>query len=255
MLVVAIHDVSPQRLGEVRWLLERLDETAVRPRVLKVIPAFDGVELGPDGELAELLRSEQERGSEIVVHGYTHRSAGPLRGSPVTLARARLFAPDDAEFLSLDREEAARRLRRGREVLEAAGLRVSGFCAPGWLAPAWIDEAARAAGYDHVLGLIRIADLARDRVRFVPTFGYMGSDRLQERLVAMGGDTSISLNRWLGSQLPDLTGFLHPAGAPSSVAAARTIGRIAELARRHTVTTYADLLAGWHATAQADAGA
>lgn len=249
MLVVAVHDVAPSSLDEVRWLLARLDELGIRRRVLKAIPAPEGVEIDPQSEVAGLLRDEQAAGSEIVVHGYTHRTAGPLRGSPLDTTRARLFAPDDAEFLSLDRNEAARRLARGRAVLEDAGLAVKGFCAPGWLAPSAIDGLAAEQGYAYVIGLVRIADLARRTTRTVPPFGYMGADRTQERLVGIGGDTSLSLHHWLGDRVPHVRAFLHPSGASTSDVAARTLERIARLAAHEPVVTYAQLLADADAAA------
>lgn len=249
MLVVAIHDVAPASIDEVRWLLARLDEMGVRPRVLKAIPAAGGNELEPESAVAELLRAEQAAGSEIVAHGYMHRTAGPFRGSLLDTGRARLFAPDDAEFLSVGPEEAARRLSRARETLERAGLTIAGFCAPGWLAPAELDELAARAGYAYVIGLLRIADLARRRYRAVPAFGYMGADWAQERLVGIGGDTSVSLHRWLGDQVPHLRAFLHPAGASRSPDAARALDRIARLAAHEQVGTYTDLLVNWHAAA------
>ena len=255
MLVVAIHDVDLAALDEVRWLLARLDQAALRPRVLLVVPARDGVELAPDSELMDLLRAEQGAGSEIAVHGYTHRAEGPILGSGPAALRARLFAPADAEFLTISREEARRRLARGREVIESAGLRVSGFCAPGWLAPAWLDETAREAGYGYVIGMVRIADLVRARSRYVPGFGYMGADAVQERLVGVGGDVSVSLNRWLGEQVPHLTAFLHPARAPLAPEAARTLERIAGLATHLPLATYTALLEGWQLSTPADAGA
>lgn len=254
MLVVAIHDVAPARLDEVRWLLDRLDAAGLRPRVLAVVPAPDGDELAPDGELAELLRTEQAQGSEIVVHGYTHRSAGRLRGDPITVARARLFAPHDAELLTIDRAEGERRLRRGRELLEAAGLHATGFCAPGWLAPSWLEAAARATGYGSLIGMVRIVDLAHDAARIVPAFGYMGADAVQERLVGIGGDASVGLNRWLGGRFPDLSAFLHPTGAPESADAARTLERIVRTARRLSPGTYRQLLARAPSTGGSAAG-
>jgi predicted deacetylase len=249
MLVVAIHDVAPASIDEVRWLLARLDEAGVRTRVLKAIPAPDGVELDPASPTAELLRAEQAAGSEIVAHGYTHRTAGPLRGSWLDTTRARLFAPDAAEFLSLDRGEASRRLVRAREILEQGGLTIAGLCAPGWLAPADLDELAGQAGYAYVIGLVRLADLARRRTRTVPAFGYMGADRVQERLIGIGGDISVSLHRWLGDQVPHLRAFLHPDGASTSADAARTLARIARIAGHERVGTYADLLSSWHGAA------
>ncbi len=249
MLVVAIHDVAPSSLGEVRWLLARLDEMDIHPRVLKAIPAPGGEELASGSEVAELLRQEQAAGSEIVVHGYTHRTAGLFRGSPLDTTRARLFAPEDAEFLSIDRAEAARRLARGREVLERCGLQVSGFCAPGWLAPAALDDLAAAGGYAYVIGLLRIADLGRRRVRTVPPFGYMGANQAQERLVGIGGDTTLSLHRWLGDRVPHLRAFLHPSGARTSPDAMRTLERIGRLAAREPLGTYGQLLERWDAAA------
>jgi hypothetical protein len=210
--------------------------------VLKVVPAPDGIELDPDGEVAVLLRAEQASGSEIVVHGYTHRTAGPLRGSVIDTARARAFAPDDAEFLSVEIAEATRRLRAGREALERAGLHATAFCAPGWLAPAWIGEAAATAGFGCVIGLVRVADLGRRRTRSVPAFGYLGADWLQERLAGVGGDTSIALHRWLPDRLPDLRAFLHPSHAQISPACARTLERIGRTVAREPAGTYADLL-------------
>lgn len=245
MLVVSIHDVAPASLDDVRWLLSRLDELGVRPRVLKVIPAPDGQELDPGSEVVALLRAEQEAGGEIVAHGYTHRTAGPFRGSYWDTTRARLFAPDDAEFLSIDPAEAERRLVRGRDLLTGAGLEAAGFCAPGWLAAGWVDEAAARAGFSHVIGLLRIADFARQRHRTVPAFGYMGADRTQERLVGIGGDTSLGLHRFLRDQFPHLRAFLHPAGARTSDDCARRLERIAELAEHEPVGTYRTLLGSW----------
>lgn len=244
MLVVSIHDVDPSSLDEVRWLLARLDELAIRPRVLKVIPAPDGVEISEPAapELVALLRAEQAAGSEVVVHGYTHRTAGHLRGDGIATLRARLFAPRDAELLSVDHAEGARRLAAGRAALEGLGLAADGFCAPAWLFPHWLEDAARAAGYRHVIGLLQLSDLGRGRHRPVPAFGYLGADWLQERLVGMGGDFSVTLHRWLADRVPDLRAFLHPAGASSSADCARTLERIARLAAHEPLTTYRGLL-------------
>ena len=245
LLVVSVHDVAPRWIGEVRWLLARLDELGVTNRVLKVVPADEGHELAPDAELADLLRTEQDHGSEIVQHGYTHRAVGAFRGSALDELRARLFAADDAEFLSVGRGVAQTRLRDGRAALERAGLEVRGFCAPSWLAAPWLDDLLEQEGYRYSIGLLRIADFARRRHRTVPAFGYMGAGTVQERLVSVGGDTSIGLHRWLPDQFPHLRAFLHPRLASTSPEAARTLGWIKRVAGREPVTTYAALLDGW----------
>ncbi|HEX5396787.1 MAG TPA: DUF2334 domain-containing protein, partial [Candidatus Limnocylindria bacterium] len=81
MLVVSVHDVAPSTLPDVQWLLERLDALGVRPRALNVIPReADNGDIRDCPALVALLRREAAAGSEIVLHGYSHRAAGPLRG-------------------------------------------------------------------------------------------------------------------------------------------------------------------------------
>ena len=230
-----------------RWLLARLDELGVTRRILKVVPADGGHELAPDAELAELLRAEQASGSEIVQHGYTHRVVGVVRGSGLDALRARLFAADEAEFLSVDRDAARTRLRDGRAVLERAGLEVRGFCAPGWLAAPGLDDLLEQEGYRYSVGLLRIADFARRRHRTVPAFGYMGAGAVQERLVSIGGDAAIGLHRWLPDEFPHLRAFLHPPRASTSADCARVLRWIGRVAGHQPATTYAALLDGWEA--------
>jgi predicted deacetylase len=246
LIVVSVHDVAPTTLDDVRWLTARLDALGVRRRVLMAIPAPDGAELDPDSPTAELLRDEQALGNEVVLHGYTHRTVGAFRGSAWDAFRARTFAPRDAEFLSVDAGEARRRLDRGRAVLERAGLAVRGFCPPGWFASPGLDAQLAAAGFTHAIGLIRLADLHRRRHRTVPSFGYMGADAFQERLVGVGGDTSLALHRWAPGPVPHLRAFLHPQGAQTADACLRTLERIEALAAGEPAGTYAELLDGWH---------
>src|SRR5579875_1511025 len=121
-LVVSIHDVAPATLGDVRYLLDALDEMGARPRVLKVIPNADGhgdVRAYP--ALVRLLADEVAAGSEVLLHGYTHRAAGPLRGPWPRRLRARLFAGTAAEFLTLDIAATRERLDAGRQMLRDCG--------------------------------------------------------------------------------------------------------------------------------------
>lgn len=116
--------------------------------MLKVVPNYAGSRpLRESPELVQLLRVEVAAGSELVLHGYTHRTAGPFSGGPAARVRARWFAPQDAEFLSLSPEEAESRLRAGLEELAACGLKAAGFCAPAWLAPPWTVDLLRRLGF------------------------------------------------------------------------------------------------------------
>ncbi|HZS92008.1 MAG TPA: DUF2334 domain-containing protein, partial [Chloroflexota bacterium] len=149
-LVVSIHDVAPTFMEDVRYLLAALDAIEVRPRVLKVIPYFEQRDdIRADAAFGRLLASEAAAGSEIVLHGYTHRAAGPPRGPWARRLRAHFFAGAAAEFLSLDDAAMRARLAVGQAALEKLGLQARGFCAPAWLAPPHLPLLLKEYGFLH----------------------------------------------------------------------------------------------------------
>jgi len=237
-IVVSVHDVCPARSSEIVWLLERLDALGARPRVLKVIPA------SPDGPLldypafVDLLRAEAAAGSEIVQHGYTHRASGPPRGPLLTRTLGWLFARQAAELLSLDAEALTARLAAGQRILRAAGLEVRGFCAPGWLAPPDLLGLLRRLGFRYYIGMSALIELEPIRRRWLPWFGYIGADPIQEHLVGLGGRLFLAV----GARAPAVKVFLHPQDAPASAACRTTLDCLARLLRERRPTTYASLL-------------
>ena len=211
-LIVSIHDVAPSTLAEVRWLLDRLDAIGARPRVLKVIPDEAGRgDLRHQPELAALLRAEAATGSEIVLHGLTHRCRGRLLGPWPDRLRGRLFAAGAAEFLALDPAAMAERVEGGQAILAATGLTARGFCAPGWLAAPGLAGVLRRHGFRHLLWRTSIEDLERRRRLRAPSGGYMGSGPAQEQLEAIGSALAAAAARGSPRRI-----FLHPQGAPSS---------------------------------------
>ena len=239
MLVVSVHDVSPVTEPQVRWLLGRLDAMGVRRRVLKVIPnQDDAADLRHFPDLVALLRTEVERGSEIVLHGFTHAQEGPLRGRPWDVMRAAIFAAGQAEFASLGGSGMRRRIGVGLQLLHELGLEARGFCAPAWLASPGLTDALREAGVDYAVWLTGIDDLARSRrVRVLPV-GYLGSGGLQEALAQVGGLLTLAL----AGRGPHLRVVLHPQGAETSGHAERALRLAAALAARWPVGTYTELL-------------
>lgn len=235
-LVVSVHDVSPETLEETRFLLSALDRINVKPRVLKVIPQH----LLDCAPLVDLLRTEQEAGSEIVQHGFSHRRAGPLRGPLRRRLRAALFARDVAEFLSLSAEETVSRIADGRDILQRAGLWASGFCAPAWLASAELHPVLRRAGFLYNVLMTGVVDLASNRRIVTGWIGYMGAGRRQEHLVGVA-DT---INHVAAPLFRALKVFLHPQGAPDSVACRRILEGLPSLQRGRILVTYGQLVAG-----------
>jgi uncharacterized protein len=242
--VVAVHDVAPSTLDEVRWLLARLDALGVTHRTLLAIPDQDGRRpLSAADATAALLRAEIDRGGEVLQHGLTHRADGRLRGPWPTRLRGRLMAPRVAEFLALDATGMIERLARGRSILtEATGVEPTGFCAPGWLSGPGLPDALRSVGFAFDVGLVRVHDLSGDRRIPAPSVGFMGAGGLHEGLSLVGGALSLLSGSWLPG-VETIQVFLHPQGASRSAAAARALAILERLLRTRRPISYAQLVA------------
>jgi predicted deacetylase len=239
-VVVCVHDVCPSQQEGVRWLLNALDDLGAFPRVLLVVP-HEGwsAPLVDHPGLVRLLREECERGCEVVLHGYTHRVAGALRGDVLTRWRGRYFAPRDAEFASLPEAEMEARIQRGREVLASLGIPVQGFCPPGWLGARELPGVLRRLGFRYLLGMSILLEVQTGRRRFLPWFGHMGTGGTHEALVGLGCWVGLALAR-LG--VPCVTAFFHPQDAPRSPSARIRLEQLARLLRGRRPTTYGAFL-------------
>lgn len=234
-----MHDVSPATETGVRFLLEALDRMELRPRSLLVVPREAGRPITRSPALLGLLRREAEQGSELVVHGYDHRRAGRLRGSPVDRARALLFAGQASEFLALGPPEARRRAEAGRRLLADVGLYSDAFCAPAWLGTAELPAELAQAGYRLLVRMASLVDLQRGRRTRLAWAGYVGAGPAHESLTGVGS----GLVRWLLPRREALHVFLHPQGAQGSLACSRTLRLLERLVTHSRIVRYADLLA------------
>lgn len=237
LLVVSIHDVAPSTESSVRALLGALDSMGVERRSLLVVPNEGGVPLTRSPSLVALLQREAERGNEMVVHGYTHRCVGPMRGTLGARARGRLFAPGQAEFLGLTAAEAGRCAAAGRAMLAEAALHSDAFCAPAWLEQPDLGSILAGAGYRLSIRMGSVLDLHSGRRLNLAWSGYMGAGRLQEVGVSIGG-----LGRRLLPGSNRLQVFLHPQGAAENGACARALELIHRLTATRSAIRYADLL-------------
>jgi predicted deacetylase len=232
--VVSIHDVAPETFDEVRDLARELDRLAVRPRVFKVIPK----NLLESRELVHFLRQEQDAGSEIVQHGYSHRRHGRLRGPWTKQLRSRLFAPDDAELLTLTGQQLETLLREGRAILSTAGLVVTGFCAPGWIEPPRLRTGLQHLGFRYDVGMTSVVDLATGHRVWTDWVGYMGAGAAQEALVGIAN----RINRAAMPGFSTMKVFFHPQGARTAPASRRILDWLPALVRDRSLMTYGELL-------------
>ncbi len=167
---VSLHDVSPAWADEVESALALCERAGARPALL-VVPNFHGrAPLLEDDAFCARLRALQQRGHEVYLHGFFHRSAA--RGSPRSLRRRvewllaqRVVSDGEAEMSDVSAEEGLARIEEGEHVLSKAGLRVDGFVAPAWSMPPWLLPSLAARGCRFTEDHLRVYDPAMGRSR------------------------------------------------------------------------------------------
>ena len=246
MLIVSVHDVAPPFASGVRQLLDELDRRSIRPRVLKAVPNYAGEwPLAGDAELCNLLRSEAAAGSEIVAHGWTHRTQGRMRGPLSARCIGSWFAPEVAEFLTLPEAEAREAASRARrDLADTLGVEPQGFCAPAWLINREGRAAVTAAGYRYLLERGALRDLLTGEAVATPWQGHMGVGGLHEWLVQRGNGAvamRAGITRGGLSRCPVVKVFLHPQRLQDSPALERVLDRLGELAARRELVTAGEL--------------
>ena len=156
ILLVSIHDVSPRFETAIDGLLDRLSAqlSGLHFAMLVVPDHWHDAPLAKAAAFGARLRGWAEAGVEMFLHGFYHRDEAMHKGV-VHGFKARHMTAGEGEFLGLDRNEALRRMREGRAIVEdTIGMPVAGFIAPAWLygagALAALAEAGFAMAEDHM---------------------------------------------------------------------------------------------------------
>jgi predicted deacetylase len=119
-------------------------------------------DVGDDGsDLASWLRSRQQQGDEISVHGWCHQADVP--GTAPRRLVGSIVARGCAELWALDRPTAGRRTADGIRVLHRHGLAVTGSTPPGWLGSAAARAGLADAGLQYVTDHTGMVDLVTGR--------------------------------------------------------------------------------------------
>lgn len=154
-LLLSIHDVTPATVPQVERLHKHLcDHGTARALAMLVVPDhWNSTAVASDSSFKSWLRARHGAGDEIILHGWSHRDESRA-DSAFSRFKGRWMTAGEGEFLSLLRDEALRRLRDGRALLEdIIGAPVPGFVAPAWLygpgARAALAEAGFAFAEDH----------------------------------------------------------------------------------------------------------
>lgn len=149
LLLTSIHDVSPRFEVEIDSLLDRLlPVTGSENLAMLVVPNYWGTApLNQSPAFCRKLRDWSGQGMEIFLHGWHHR-AKHLPTSRFDRFRTTYLTAGEGEFLAMRRENALRKMRDGRKLVEdIIGHQVSGFIAPAWLYGTGAHEALADAGF------------------------------------------------------------------------------------------------------------
>jgi predicted deacetylase len=160
-IVVSVHDVAPASATPTEVWLDVLDRRGL-PASLLVIPGrWRGDALANRLSFQGFLRAREQRGDEIVQHGWRHQAGADACGWRSVAART--MARGAGEFAALSRPAALMRLRAGRAVLADAGLATTAFTAPGWLHSPGTLNALRQMGFTHTTTHTAVIDLVGGR--------------------------------------------------------------------------------------------
>ena len=131
-LVVSLHDAAPPYLERLKSFSSWLDDRSIAPRCIKVIPNYLGRwNILKHESFLSWLREEENKGNEIIQHGYSHDMKGGAR-SPGSWWRERFITRENAEFMNASYEQARMAIENGKNILREAGFSCHGFTAPTW---------------------------------------------------------------------------------------------------------------------------
>ncbi|MCE9622986.1 MAG: polysaccharide deacetylase family protein [Actinomycetia bacterium] len=245
-LVVSLHDVAPGTAAQSKHWLSIVEWYGLRATLLVVPGPWRGGSLANDPAFAAWLRAAEERGHELALHGWEHRSVRDQAGESRNDTRRHslmgaLLARGCQEFWQLGADESERRIIAGQEVLRAAGIEARGFTPPGWLASPETLSTLRRLGFEYTTTQWSVVDLHRDREIRIAALSQRPGSALTG--VAARANEQIARSR-LTRRIP-LRLALHPddLGDLRLVnATKRTLAHAVRVGTRSV--TYCDLVAG-----------
>lgn len=235
-LLASIHDVSPLTAPAVDALLHRLAPHVGHAIALLVIPDhWNRAPIADDRPFQRRLRAWADAGHELFLHGWSHRDE-----APAGLA-ARHMTAGEGEFAALAEAEAARRIARGKALLEdVTGRPLAGFVAPAWLYGPGAQAALAGAGLPLAEDHFRVWQPGSGRVLARgPVISW--ASRSRARIAASLGFAALA--RIGLKPLPTVRVAVHPGDAAVPALLASIDATLARFARSHRPARYGDLMA------------
>ena len=125
-LILTFHDLKAENYPEIFSFLEKVPGISPREWALLLIPFIRDEKNLASFETFLASRS----GQEILLHGYTHKSASLPRSWAGWLANA--VNNNEAEFAGLNQENTQQLLEKSAVVARQLPLKITGFVPPTW---------------------------------------------------------------------------------------------------------------------------
>ena len=149
-LIVEIHDATPEFKPELTEIVSKLDNLGISRRSVLVIPNYyEKNNLINDREFISWLDDLQEKGDEIVQHGYNHVSTNHNYKSRWDRFIGTKLTHGEGEFQNISYNEAQEKIQKGKDILERIGFNSKGFVAPAWLLNPESERAIKEHGFSY----------------------------------------------------------------------------------------------------------
>jgi predicted deacetylase len=171
--LISIHDVMPETLERVRWLIGQLQDNGHNAITLLVVPGRDW-----QAEDIRQLADWSVQGIELAAHGWHHKAAH-VKGLWHRL-HAALISRDVAEHLALDAEGIEALMRRSAAWFDQQGLpEPSSYVPPAWALGALPKARWSALPYRRIEVTRGLLDTRSGQLEPLPLVGFEADTRLR----------------------------------------------------------------------------
>jgi len=239
-LVVSIHDATPEFKTELGEIVSELDRNDILKRSVLVIPDYLGKNnlLHNDGFI-DWLHQIQDKGNEIVQHGYEHVSTNKDYHSLYGKFVGERLAHGCGEFQNISREEANSKIQQGENIFNQIGIYPKGFVAPGWLLNKESEKAIKDEGFTYTTTFKNIEFFLQQRTEKSEIIVFTSGKGIINKGFEIYNNRLLKKN-FKKRRIARVA--IHPQDLKNPRLFEFTLDAIKQLRKERKIITYADLL-------------
>lgn len=165
-LIISIHDFTPKLAAKALKIIDTLAASGVDKTSILVVPNYHrSYPLEDFPQELHSLKKLQEKGHEVVLHGYDHQGKKEPWRRPLSAIISRIYTRGEGEFFKLNKEQVERRLKRGKELFDKLALSPAGFVAPAWLYSKGVARQLKQLGFSYYTDRFSLIPLQKDNAK------------------------------------------------------------------------------------------